>query len=97
MYALVGSAAVESGQKLLKAAGVGDGRLHDARHTTATVLCSWGVRERTIMSVLGWSPTAMVSRYAHVVAPIHSDVASRLDMLLWSSPNSAKDDRNVAR
>ena len=29
------------------------------------------------MSVLGWS-TAMVSRYAHVVAPINSDVASRV-------------------
>ena len=56
-----------------------------------------GVHERTIMSVLGWSTTALVSRYAHVVAPIHSDVASRLDMLLWSSPNSAKSDRNLAR
>jgi hypothetical protein len=59
--------------------------------------CSLGVHERTIMSVLGWSTTAMVSRYAHVVAPIHSDVASRLDVLLWSSPNSERDDRNIAR
>jgi integrase len=84
-------------KKLLKAAGVRDGRLHDARHTAATVLLLLGVHERTIMSVLGWSTTAMVSRYAHVVAPIHSDVASRLDVLLWSSPNSAKDDRNIAR
>jgi integrase len=55
------------------------------------------VHERTIMSVLGWSTTAMVSRYGHVVAPIHSDVASRLDVLLWSSPNSERDDRNIAR
>ena len=84
-------------KKLLKAAGVRDGRLHDARHTAATVLLLLGVHERTIMSVLGWSTTAMVSRYAHVVAPIHSDVASRLDVLLWSSPNSATNDRNVAR
>src|SRR5215216_1151860 len=38
----------------------------------------------------------MVSRYAHVVAPIHSDVASRLDLLLWSSPDSATNDRNSA-
>jgi hypothetical protein len=52
-----------------------------------------GVGGTTIMSVLGWSTTAMVSRYAHVVAPIHSDVASRLDVLLWSSPNSALNDR----
>ena len=56
-----------------------------------------GVHERTIMSVLGWSTTAMVGRYAHVVAPIHSDVASRLDVLLWSSPDSTMNDRNVAR
>ena len=47
-----------------------------------------GVHERTIMSDLGWSTTAMVSRYAHVVAPIHSDVESRLDVLLWSSPTA---------
>jgi integrase len=83
--------------KRRKAAGVRDGRLHDARHTAATVLLLLGVHERTIMSVLGWSTTAMVSRYAHVVAPIHSDVASRLDVLLWSSPNSERDDRNIAR
>src|SRR5829696_5351454 len=38
----------------------------------------------------------MVSRYAHVVAPIHSDGASRLDLLLWSSPDSATNDRNSA-
>jgi|SRR5215211_3165367 integrase len=84
-------------KKLLKAAGVRDGRLHDARHTAATVLLLLGVHERTIMSFLGWSTTAMVSRYAHVVAPIHSDVANRLDVLLWSSPNSERDDRNIAR
>jgi hypothetical protein len=87
----------DNGKKLLKAARVRDGRLHDARHTAATVLLLLGVHERTIMSVLGWSTTAMVSRYAHVIAPIHSHVASRLDVLLWSSPNSEKDDRNVAR
>jgi integrase len=40
-------------KKLLKAAAVRDGRLHDARHTAATVLLLLGVHERTIMSVLG--------------------------------------------
>ena len=37
------------------------------------------------MSVLGWSTTAMASRYTHVITPIHDDLASRLDGLLWSS------------
>jgi hypothetical protein len=40
------------------------------------------------MSILGWSSTAMVSRYAHVIPPIHHDVAGRLDDLLWSSPHA---------
>ena len=62
-----------------------DGRVHDARHTAATGLLLLGVHERTIMSILGWSTTAMVSRYAHVVEPIHTDVARRLDDFLWSS------------
>jgi integrase len=72
-------------KKLLRDAGVRDGRLHDARHTAATVLLFLGVHEQAIMSILGWSSTAMVSRYAHVVAPIHGEVATRLDRLLWSS------------
>jgi hypothetical protein len=48
-----------------------------------------GVHERTIMGVLGWSTTAMASRYTHLVAPIHSDVASRLDGLLRSGQQTA--------
>jgi integrase len=50
-------------KRLLAIAGVRDGRLHDARHTAATDLLLLGVHERTIMSVLGWSTTAMASRY----------------------------------
>jgi integrase len=34
---------------LLAAAGVRDGRLHDARHTAATVLLLLGVPERAVM------------------------------------------------
>ena len=71
-------------KRLLKSAGVRDGRLHDARHTAATVLLLLGVHERTIMGVLGWSTTAMASRYTHLTAPIRSDLANRLDGFLWS-------------
>lgn len=51
---------------LLKEAGVRDGRLHDARHTAATVLLVLGVPERTVMGIMGWSSTAMAARYQHV-------------------------------
>ncbi|MFF4622559.1 tyrosine-type recombinase/integrase [Nonomuraea jabiensis] len=36
---------------LLKAAGLWDGRLHDARHTVATVLLILGVPERTVTAI----------------------------------------------
>jgi integrase len=76
-------------KRLLAAAGVRDGRLHDARHTAATDVLLLSVYERTIMSVLGWSTTAMASRCTHVITPIHSDLASRLDGLAWSSRDAS--------
>jgi len=74
---------------LLKAAGVRDGRLHDARHTAATVLLVLGVPERTVMSIMGWSTTAMAARYQHVTDPIRRDVARRVGSLIW--PDDAPD------
>lgn len=68
---------------LLRSAGVRDGRLHDARHTAATVLLVLGVPERTIMSIMGWSSTAMAARFQHVTDPIRRDVARRVGSLIW--------------
>ena len=70
-------------KRLLKAAGVRNGRLHDARHTAATVLLILGVPERTVMSIMGWSTTAMAARYQHVVDSIRTAVAEQVDGLLW--------------
>jgi integrase len=69
---------------LLRRAGVRDARLHDARHTTATVLLVLGVPERTVMDVMGWSSTAMAARYQHVTDPIRREVATRIGGLLWA-------------
>jgi integrase len=68
---------------LLKAAGVRDARLHDARHTAATVLLILGVPERTVMGIMGWSSTSMAARYQHVTDPIRRDVAARVGGLIW--------------
>jgi len=73
---------------LLKAADVRDARLHDARHTAATVLLVLGVPERTVMSIMGWSTTAMAARYQHVTDPIRRDVARRVGELIWSDGDS---------
>lgn len=53
-----------------------------AHHTVLLVL---GVPERTVMSVMGWSSTAMAARYQHVTDPIRRDVARRVDGLLWGA------------
>jgi integrase len=71
----------------LEDAGVRDGRLHDARHTAATVLLLLGVNERTMMGVMGWSDPATAQRYAHMVEAIRKDVAERVGGLLWTIEN----------
>ncbi len=77
---------------LLKAAGVRDARLHDARHTAATVLLVLGVPERTVMGIMGWSSTAMAARYQHVTDPIRRTVADQVGGLLWADQKVPRED-----
>ncbi|UPZ30005.1 site-specific integrase [Streptomyces sp. LRE541] len=70
-------------KELLDDAKVRDGRLHDARHTAATVLLILGVSERAVMGLMGWSTTAMAARYQHMVDSVRSDVARQVDGLIW--------------
>ncbi|MFD9456236.1 tyrosine-type recombinase/integrase [Streptomyces sp. NPDC059985] len=70
---------------LLVEARVRDGRLHDARHTAATVLLILGVPERAVMGLMGWSTTAMAARYQHMVDAVRTDVARQVDGLIWES------------
>ena len=73
-------------KRLLADAGVAERRLHVARHTAATVLLLLGVPERTVMSVMGWSSTAMAARYQHVVDAARQTVADQIGGLLWAAP-----------
>jgi integrase len=82
-------------KKLLEEASVGDRRLHDARHTAATVLLLLKIPERTVMSIMGWSNTAMAARYQHIIAAIRRDVASQVGGLLWKP--TASSHQNIAR
>jgi integrase len=77
-------------KRLLRAAGVREARLHDARHTAATVLLVLGVPERAVMSVMGWADTGMAKRYQHVTGQVRRDVAEQLDCLLWRPTNETR-------
>lgn len=70
-------------KRLLREAGVRDGRLHDARHTASTVLLLLGVPERIVMAIMGWSSASMAKRYQHVTDPMLHDVGKKIDGLLW--------------
>ncbi|WP_353939681.1 tyrosine-type recombinase/integrase [Micromonospora sp. b486] len=72
-------------KRLLRLAGLRDGRLHDARHTAATVLLILGVAERAVMGIMGWSNSAMAARYQHLTTQVRRDIARQVGGLLWSS------------
>ncbi len=70
---------------LLKAAKVRDARLHDARHTAATLLLAQGVDQRVVMEILGHSQISMTTRYTHVLPQVMTDAADRIGQALWGS------------
>jgi integrase len=75
-------------KSLIQAAGLRDARLHDARHTAATVLLLLGVPDRVVMGIMGWS-SDMRRRYQHMTDPVLRDVATKLGRLLWE-PDGAE-------
>ena len=46
---------------LLEEAGVREARLHDARHTAATMLLVLNIGTRTVMDLMGWSSSSMAA------------------------------------
>jgi integrase len=72
-------------KQILRDAGLRDGRLHDARHTAATVLLILQVHERQAMGVMGWATTGMAARYQHMTDPIRADIAKRVGGLIWKA------------
>lgn len=70
---------------LLRSAGVRDSRLHDARHTAATILLVQGIDPRVAMSIMGWSNMGMAARYQHVVPALRDHAAERVGSYLWGS------------
>ncbi|MGH3859976.1 tyrosine-type recombinase/integrase [Actinokineospora sp.] len=69
---------------LLGAAKVRDARLHDARHTAATMLLALGVPTTAVMTVMGWSQAAMAKRYQHNTPEITRAIADKVGGLLWA-------------
>jgi integrase len=75
---------------LLREAGVRDARLHDARHTAATLLLILDVTDRTTQGLMGWSDPTMPARYQHLVPEVRTDVAQKVAGLLWEVPTATR-------
>lgn len=79
-------------KRLLRGAEVRDARLHDARHTAATVLMLLGVPDRVIDQIMGWEPgtaARMRARYLHVPDAMLKDVARKIADALWGSSETS--------
>jgi integrase len=71
-------------RSLLVDAGVRPARLHDARHTAATVMLTLGVPARVAMQILGHSQISLtLGTYSHVVPELAEDAAVRVGDALW--------------
>jgi integrase len=69
---------------ILREAGVREVRLHDARHTAATLLLSEGVHPRVVMEVLGHAQMRTTTdTYSHVMPALGRDAADRMGRALW--------------
>jgi integrase len=69
---------------LLGVAGLRDVRLHDLRHTAASLLLLQGVAPRVVMEVLGHSQISLtMNTYSHVVPELKRDAAERMGTALW--------------
>ncbi|MDQ1537840.1 MAG: hypothetical protein QOE58_2233, partial [Actinomycetota bacterium] len=82
-------------KRLLKAAEVRDARLHDARHTAATLLLLQGVPARVAMQILGHSQISLtLGTYSHVLPELATEAATRIESALWGDAEEDNQDRH---
>ncbi|MGC5329776.1 tyrosine-type recombinase/integrase [Micromonospora sp. DT62] len=71
-------------KRLCREAGVREARLHDARHTAASVLLAQGVPARVVMELLGHSQIGLtLGTYSHVAPELSRAAAEGIGGALW--------------
>lgn len=75
--------ATRSFKRVLAKAGLREIRVHDLRHSCATLLLVQNVAPRVVMEILGHSQIAVtMNTYSHVLPALQREAASRLEALL---------------
>ena len=61
-------------------------RIHDLRHSCATLLLMQGVSPRVVMETLGHSQVSLtLNTYSHVLPALQEDAAAKMDAILSRS------------
>lgn len=71
-------------KSLLATAKVRDARLHDARHTAATMLLVLKVPLPAVMDIMGWSDASTAKRYMHMPRELMTAIAAEVGALMWA-------------
>jgi integrase len=67
-------------------------RMHDLRHTAATLLLQAGIHPKVVQEMLGHSSiTITLDRYSHVIPAMHRQAANTMDDLLGGLPSPQKE------
>lgn len=69
--------------EICELAGIDPARVHDIRHTAATILLLLGVDPIVVMNLMGWTQMSMLQRYQHIVDELRRDAAARMAGMIW--------------
>jgi integrase len=80
-------------KNLLGRAGLPSVRLHDLRHTAASLLLAQRVPARVVMEILGHSQIALtMNTYSHVAPEVSREAAERMAQMLWQDADEDQAD-----
>jgi integrase len=83
----------EEWKRICASVGVRAARVHDARHTAATLALEQGVDIRVVQVILGHSTLATTKRYTHVTDRLTKDAATRVARALWPTETKTETTR----
>ena len=70
-------------KEILQETGLPDCRLHDLRHTAATLMLGWGIHPKVVQERLGHAHIShTLGIYSHVLPTIQGEAAKKMDSLL---------------
>jgi integrase len=80
---------------LLAEAGLEPMRVHDMRHTAATMLLVQGIDPQVVMKIMGWSQTSMLTRYQHVLLDLQTEALNKVTTAITQPVTDDPEPSNV--